>query len=141
MLRISLSRESTMSKSSSSGISFSSVFARVSCFLRRSSKVLYAFFAKLTSAGLKRTVTMPFTPRMVYSFTPESKVSSIYSSKMRADRCQPSICYSPSVNVTVLPEIAAVPTVRVPPSVTSMGIPINPPPSPPSEEGLTMQDE
>ena len=44
-----------------------------------------------------------------------------------------------AVNVTVPALTAAVPTVRVPPYVTSIGIPTKPPPSPPRLDGLTIQ--
>ena len=103
--------------------------------------------AMLKSAGFIRNEENAFPSSSVkvkFSFPTETLVLMVlliqYPSKdFGAALTAPYLHQVSAENVTVPALTAAVPTVRAPPYVMSIGIPTKPPPSPPRLDGLTMQ--
>ena len=104
-----------------------------------SSFVIVSFkrLIKLPSARLaENAFSTPLTEKLS---TPVANVISfIFASPLCGGAVARPVCYSSAVNVTTPAVTEAVPVVRVPPYVTSMGIPTKPPPSPPRLEGFTI---
>ena len=98
-----------------------------SCFLSSSSKVLKICSTNALSVGLKETSAASF-----------SLNDTIPVSNLISGIAIPPYAASGVKVIAPLAPTAAVPVVRLPPSVTSMGIPTEPPPSPPRLDGLTI---